>query len=733
MTYVQYQITPDRSVDNRKVHDMFRAISAFYAAPLDVIRRKKTAGAFWWDIVMTAESISFYATFPTEWQRELRKQIDNTWPNCAIESVDTFETILPPSASVCEMKYRRNNIFALQTDRRVELEPLQSIMSITSEMETGDVVRLSICAEPISRLDWQDYAERQFRTFKSGKTPRRTRISKRDILVSIGEGVTGLLEGALDTVHSAIGPEPDRKSKSTDDYEKRLIMIDGNLTRGTLNKIKAPTFNVHIRIASYSNDKERQTVLLRSVGNSFNDITADNELERSDVYERLRPLVLRELNEYQTGWLTRLDVDKNVMSNEELGRLVEMPTAALQDAYSDRLRTLDTRQIRVPDILTGDGIRLGDVPFKKQFVSVYIPTNDYDQLCLPTGVIGGMGSGKTKGFACNRAIEFVRKGYSALMVDPAKSEMWEQIEAALPENQRRRILLGHDVISLDFREALRSDSGRARLAQIILAFFEDNADTAGAQTQRYLRAAVMGMKTGKLVEILRIFTDKRYRSGIISALPANGMHRQTLTEFDGYSPDRQRQILAPIMNRLDVVLGDPYLERCMNADSGLDFVDILSHRCMCTVIDVPDRLNTRLAKDVLISLISFKIDAAMALRTDEFPYAIIYDEPHQYMRSAKLWANVAVESRKYRLAYTWLFHSWEQIPDSLAQIIRDAGPHYVIYPSSKKTYSGLREEIAPFTVEDGLSTKRYHAICALKIGDGRLTPFMCRMTPPVKR
>src|SRR5690606_40312830 len=53
----------------------------------------------------------------------------------------------------------------------------------------------------------------------------------------------------------------------------------------------------------------------------------------------------------------------------------------------------------------------------------------------------------------------------------------------------------------------------------------------------------------------------------------------------------------------------------------------------------------------------------------------IFDEPHQFLRSAKLWKAAAVESRKWRLGYIWMFHSWEQIPRDLREIIRAANPH----------------------------------------------------------
>lgn len=724
----QFMITPDRTADNKHVHDLFRAVSSFYASWYDILSGKKNNGAFWWDIMMKHDEIRFFCTVPKAWEREIHMHIENTWPLSSIEEV-VNHTEIPMSSDVCEMKYRRNNIFALQTDRRIEYEPLNSILSIISEMKENDLARVCICAEPISRLDWQDYAERKHTEFQKGSTPKRTRLSKKEIFVSVGEMIINTLQSLFDTVDSAMSKEPIKKEQ-TDDLEKRWIMIDGQLSRGTVNKIRVPTFNTYIRIASHSSDQHRQQIILRTISNSFNDLTADNELERSDIHPKIKPSIIKELNTYRISWPTRLDFDKNKMSNEELSRLVELPTAGLQDMYADELPTLSGRQIEVPTALTEGGIPIGEVSFKKESVPVYMPVKDWDQLCLPTCVIGGMGSGKTKGFGCQRAIGYVQCGYNAVIFDPAKSEVWQQIEAGLPKEKRKRILLGKEVISLDFREAMRSPAARGRLAQIILAFFDDNSDAAGAQTQRFLRAAVMGMRTGKLKEIMDIFTDGAYRKTIIQGLK-EGMHKTTLMEFDGYKPDRQRQILAPIMNRLDIILGDPYLEKCMNADRGIDMIDVLSEKNMCTVFDIPDRLNTREAKDILINLLSFKIDAAMSLRKDEFPTAIIYDEPHQYLRSAKLWKNAAVEARKYRLAYHWMFHSFNQIPRDLIQIIKDAGPHYYLYQTSQQTYKLLSEEISPFTLEDGMNTKSRHAICALRVGDHRMTPFMARMIKPV--
>lgn len=727
---VQFQITPDRETDNKKAHELFRGLSSFYASILD-IWQGKVPGVLWWDMMIKHDSVRFYATLPAEYKQNFKIMIQNTWEGCSIEETELKSTAIPIHSDVCEMKYRRSNLFALQTDRRTELEPLNNLLSIVNDMQSEDIARYSVCADPISRLDYQDWAQKQFEGFKKGNTPKRAKITTKDILLSLGEFVTVQLQSLLDVVHMAIGGDQPKEHKQ-DDYEKRIIMIDGQLSKGTMNKLISPTFNTYIRIAAHSTDKHRQQVIIRSMSNSFHDLTADNELERNDYHDKLKPVIVRELNDYKLSWLTKLDINKNKMSNEELGRLAETPTSKLQHEY-EQIDALDSRQIQVPQILLKGGLSLGTVKHKRTEQEVFFPTNDHDQLCLPSVVLGGMGSGKTKGFGCNRAIGFVKSGYSSIIFDPAKSEVWEQIEKALPKEKRKRIRLGQgqQPISLDFCEVNHSPGAKSRLANLLITFFEDSTDTAGAQTQRFLRAAVMGMQTGKLTEILKIFKDIEYRKSVIDKLPEETLAKESLIEFDSYSADRQRQILAPILNRLDVIFGDEFLSRCIKSNNTLNMVEILSKRGVCTVFDIPDRLNDREAKNILINLISFKLDIAMPFRRDEFPFSIIYDEPHQYLRSVNLWKNVAVEARKYRLSYTWLFHSWEQIPRDLSQIIKDAGPHYFLYGSSKDTYKGLKEEITPFTIEDGLQTKRYHAICALKVGNGRITPFMARMTAPV--
>jgi hypothetical protein len=728
---VQYQITPDRATDNKKVHDMFRALSTFYTSPVDKLRGK-VSGYFWWDVMIDRDSIRFYATFPEEWKREVVSLMAQTWEGASIQQLlsPAFPTIMPMTSDVCELKYRRSDMFAIKTDRRTEHEPLNSILSVVADLEDGDIARYSICAEPTSRLDWQDHAEKLHQEFRKGRTPKRKRISTKDVFIGVGELVTNLLQQALDTVYTVIG-EPDNKTKATADDDKRMMMIDGGPSKGTVDKAKLPVFNSHIRIAAHSTDPTRQRIIMRTVANSFNDLTAENELERHDYHNKLKPHIMKELNTHRLSWLTRYNWDANKMSNDELGRLAELPSAYLQERY-EQIDCMDERQIEVPAILTKGGIPTGSVEYKRIKKHLTFPTNDHDVLSLPTCVIGGMNAGKTF-FASYRAAKFVEQGFSAILIDPKKSEVWNKyIPDMLPPEKRQRFLIGEVLLGLDFREVLHSHSARNRLAQIIMHFLADNTDQAGAQTARFLKAAVHGMRTGRIAEIMKIFEDKTYRTEIIKSMP-EGMPKSTLQQFDKEKEDRQRQILSPIYNRLSIILDDSYLASCMDTTEGIDMLDIINKRGMCTVIDIPDRLNSREAKDIIINLLTFKLDIAMSLREENnmFPVAVFYDEPHRYLRSADIWKKLAVESRAYRIAFYWLFHSFDQLnsgDSKLLQIIKDAGPHYVLFNSSEETYNSLKKQISPFTVDEALKLKQRHAICIFRVGETRLNPLIVNMT-----
>jgi hypothetical protein len=336
-----------------------------------------------------------------------------------------------------------------------------------------------------------------------------------------------------------------------------------------------------------------------------------------------------------------------------------------------------------------------------------------------------MGQGKTKGFLANWLVEAYLNGFGGLAIDAAKREIGDQIQHAvdkgiIPTEDFIRINLGTTPMSLDWKEAMVHEDGKSRLASTIIDFFAIDDDTTG-QTRRFLRAAALAMKDGRLAEIIDILDDDdRIAEAVRDLEGINTLAHKTMQQYQKSSAQQRKQFASPIYNRIDLILGDVYLAKCMESEFELNLIGSQT--------------------DVLINLLFSKIDIAMRMRAKvhgveaEFPFYVCADEPHKYLRSAQIWESACVESRKWRVGYVWSFHYWEQIPVGLRSAIKNALPHYHLYASSKQTWESFEEEIKPFTVEDGMKLRRFHALNIIRAGDGCLTPIMVKMAlPPTMR
>ncbi|WP_051556846.1 ATP-binding protein [Brevibacillus agri] len=662
---------------------------------------------------MQREGTTFNATVLREYESLARKAIESTWPNATVAEVPDPFTTRPDVTATLELNY--HYMFAIRVDRR-EISYLASLLETVRTMEADDSVYVQTLATPAER-DWYGGAAEAYERFKAGEMPQKFALNKRTAGRTALKLATKTVLGAISVVTELMTgeePEPIR----IDGGERAAILRDGKLRTETLAKTRGDAYDVIIRVGVVCADRARTAALMRMVTMAFRELDGDNHLV---AHETDVDRTWRKMRERSVG----LRLQRDYMSIAEVSRLFLLPTRPLQERYKiDSIAQLETG---VPPEISAGGLRFGSVKHKGAEIPVYMPTDNYDELCLPRVMIGGMGSGKTTAGA-RLLIEAVRNGFGGLAIDPAKGQIGDMVAAALPSDRVTRIRIdGVAPFALDFCEINRSHRARNRLANAIISFFNTATDEAGAQTARYLRAAIMAMQTAKLAEIMRIFEDDAYRAECIAEM-APGMHRTTLEDYGNMSDGKRAQVLAPIYNRLDTILGDEYLAECFASDNSLDMVALTSER-RAVVIDVPKAALGSEGVDLIVNLLSVKLDLAMTLReeADQFPFFIVFDEPHQFLRSARAWKAAAVESRKWRYTYVWMFHSWEQIPHDLAEIIRSAGPHYTVFRASKKTFRELAEELAPFTVEDYVKMPRYHALNVLRVGEAQHAVVMARM------
>lgn len=710
-----FSITPDSRVTNDRVDSLIRPFTAMY----EPLHRRLMDGYRWhpktisWEINIERDNISFTFAVPYEWSAVAQKQLNVVWPRSTIKLVpDPLKRFDPNAAAVLELK--EHYMFSIGTERR-RSSLLGSILETVRMMKRGDRAYVQIVMAP-SPPDWWEGASAGYDAYKSGMIPRRVRLDGTAFLRYSLRGLAGIVFETIAITQEFFGIKPEKVDFN--ELDKIVSLRDGPSGRPSLSKLRDEAFETTIRLAVKS-DSLRAPVILRSLGVSFKDLDGDNSFVMKVVDPRSikRDMLLR-----RSG----IKINHDYLSVGELLRLISLPTSSLQDAYN--MKSITLRESRIPAIVTKSGILIGEAVYKGVVTPVYKPTSNLDELCLPTCVIGQMGSGKTT-FGANLAVEAVRNGFFAVVIDPARGEIGNEVEKVIPANQRVRYKFGKEVISLDWKEVVHGDRSLNRLANEMVSFFEAASEEAGAQTVRYLRSAAKAVPTGRLSDIINLMTNDEFRKRVINTM--RPMEKAIWTDYDNLSFARQAQIASPVLNRIDVISGDDYLMECMGSNNSIDFVELLSKNPKAVIIDLPKEDLGAEAVDVIASLIATKLNLAMLLRRDKtVPVFVIQDEPHQYIRSSRTWRSVAVESRKYRFAYVWMFHAWEHLSKDLAAIIQAAGPHYHLYSSSKATYRSLAEEIKPFEVEDAMKTPTYHAINVIRAGGNVVTPFMSKMLPP---
>lgn len=692
-----FQMIPDRTVRPWNVENFTRALHELYLPPVKRIESWKPLKfrlqeSFTFTTILTADKINFYFSLPQRWASYVKGKASLCYPRATI-----IESELPQDEYIytADMTLRKHDFYALESSSR-DYKPLGAILENVRDLNSGEKIVIQTIATPLEREDWARTAQEAYRGHVRGEQIERVALDVSTALESILRSLDGAITEAADFISYMIGQEKEKEIK---------IPGERDLSGSTIRKMSSPPFVTQLKVMARSEDLLKARILVKSVCTSFNEIAGDNEFAMKE------PTFLPY---------------KFVLSSSELAKLLQLPGAELQNEYP-QIEQIQRRESRLPKLITEKGLLIGHTTRQRQDIPVYLPTSSVDELCLPHVVIGGMGTGKTKGFGANMMVEAVRNGYGAICIDPERGEIGDEVESVLKPNQVIRVRFGNNPISIDWREALHSPRSRNRLANEIVSFFEAQSDEAGAQTLRFLRSAAKVVPNGSLDEVIKVFVDDNFREQLLKTMPEN--ERITWEQYHMLTDARKNQLSIPVLNRLDVIEGDDYLHQCMNSKVGLDFVRLLDTP-KAIILDVPKSLLGREAADILGSLLSTKIDLAMTLRKSTFPVFVVQDEPHQYLRSARIWRSAAVESRKWRFGYTWMFHAWEQIPRDLAAIIQASGPHYHIYRTSKATYKSLEEEIKPFEIEEAMETPLYYAINVIRAGGRTVTPFLAKMLKP---
>jgi hypothetical protein len=758
--YKFYQVIPDRAFKNDNNGVIARAIHDMYQVEYKRIHKQEGSilytqqQKFVFRIVMTKDSIDFYIGVPVikNWDDYLIKKCKNTWIKSSVLPVDSSIFALNvDKTEICELKYKRHHIFSIRTDKN-EMTFYDSLLSHSNELGHGDKIVITYLIQPMNQRDWQDRSAEAYNKFKNGFMPRKLEINGRSILVNTLRLAESVLLEAKDFIEGLL--DSPSETKASPDGEVSDLLVNGKLSSSTTKKLSDKPFKVKMYVCT---QHKNAFAMNRSICNSYYLWSEDNELEIREMNKVQQIRSLSKLESYNWG----LDLNANIMSLDEISKLICLPTVSIQNKYS-KMSQNRQKEVDIPSTLfTPGGIEFCTVRDRGTDRKVYAPSKDIDILCQSHIDLGVKGSGKTTR-GMNYAVNWLSQlKYSAFAIDVADGKLIDGIRDGLPLGFPEDHIIDLDFgngeypIGLNWSELGSKGTvgykGRQvsnRLSQALFEFVNgvSTKDTTD-RMERYLTAvskACMIQPNSSLLDVFLGLTSKKFRNELMFKT-SDPMVKEQLNQLNQFSPDMLKQVVQPILDRIHVLTNGDIMEYCLfqsvkTGDDGLPLMNFRKWadgdgRPYFVGIRVPKEQLMSTTTDRLVTYIVYKYWLSIMSRYDEpeekrRPCLLIMDEPHQFMSCKMVWEQMMREDRKWRSKSNFLAHNFRDFGD-LTKTFQDVGIQYSVFHSSKQTYKDLLEELSPFTLEELMMIpERYYAVNKLKGTDESIPTFLGKMPPP---
>lgn len=734
------QIIPHHNVSNgRKIDNIVDSLYPMGKLLLDRIsfdkKNKKiiykTEDKFTYGVLIEHDKISFYLAVPSQWQNWVSERIYTTHSNSAtvmLNQEDYLNSFDINYTNEWEINPTHKNFKSFCADYR-ENSLIPSIIGCQKDLKMGDKVLLELNSKPVDSLWKENSLKLQSKYRKGGYTGLNNSFTIFSILDYIIKFFDGLLN-TLDFIF-AVDKEEDREGKF---LENRLNRAENTLTNHSLDKIRYNGFTTKCRILTQCTNPVRNSMISESMLIAMKNLSedGDNDFEviKKSKNKIHRPKIIFNFNSH-------------IFSTKELGQIMQLPERKWQNEY--KMEKKDTQEIDMPSQLFEDGIPIGEVSYKGTKKIASWNDKNKDVACLPRVMFGFQGYGKTE-CQIRYAIEALKRKHSVFIIDGIKRcEMSTKVLNYLPENfpDEKIIILKpcslEKIIPLAWNEtnvnSFKDQTSKYKFAnsltqQLILlldSMVEDKNQRLSPRMKRYLTSAsmlVFSMEDASIIDVLNVLDDYDVRHKFMekSNLSQNNKIIQDLLKLDNVKTNKEGNVVEIgtkdndikfIIDRLDLLLNDFILRQLFLAKPNPDInFTKWADEGYLVIFQMPedDDINISTIDTITTFLIS-KLWLAMQKRKTERQVDVLIDEIHRLPTAKKQLDNIR-EHRKRRLSYFFTAHQPQDF-GSMLNTLKSSGASFMLLGTTKENLKYFEREIQPFTIEECLETKKFHAKCII--------------------
>ncbi|MGY3347170.1 MULTISPECIES: type IV secretory system conjugative DNA transfer family protein [unclassified Bradyrhizobium] len=348
-------------------------------------------------------------------------------------------------------------------------------------------------------------------------------------------------------------------------------------------------------------------------------------------------------------------------------------------------------------------------------------------------IIGKTGTGKST-LLETMALQDIERGHGLALIDP-HGDLVERIATQVPASR------ASDVIYLNASDpsqpygynplrCVRDDRIALAASGFIEVFKKMWPEAWGVRMEHILRNVLMALLEqphATMHDVLRILSDRKFRTEIAHKLKNETVRTFFLKEFERFSFGYRADGTAPIQNKVGAFLADPVLNRLLTApEHDLHIRKILDEGRVLLVNLSKGRIgedSSSLLGGLLVTTIGLAAFSRAELPARERRNFFVYvDEFHNFTTLAM--ANMFAELRKYRVGFTVAHQYLHQLePDVRHAVLGNAGS-IICFRVSAEDASHLEREFRPTLEEvDLLKLPNYRIYLKLMIDGVPSRPF----------
>ncbi|MCM0648607.1 hypothetical protein NBE98_09500 [Clostridium swellfunianum] len=761
-----FRIIPDINISNSQNEVLTHTFSLMYRTPRQRISIKNLnytqSRQAYFDIMFEPQNVAkFYLTVHDEYSELVEGKLHTIYNKSEVRKTNILEVndFNKSYTEVCEMVLRDYNFKSLSISKG-DLYPLTNMMGVLKQLKGDEKIRINIAIEPIKRMNWINTAKDEFESYRRGKIVDNE-MSTKDKAIKLGfqsaEALLSLyIEYKLLIFESILGIVVPEKKKEIPEENKFQIKIDSmeaikqenrynGLSPATTAKLTAESFKVRITIMSQSTDRNKAKLNMLFVTNSYKDLNEDNELVARFLSRKEQESL------FDTVLYSYVPMSKHcILSDKEVSKLIQLPQRDLQQEY--KIQNIDSREIDVPPELQDGKVRIGIAELRGKRINATW-SRDKNVMALAKVFVGPQNAGKTT--AIKRTVkDCYMANYSNIVIDFIESnDTAKEIAEIIPESDKVIIKLGEReyIPALAYNEVSRLITEdmdpwkRIRLANLIAeqveylinAVTDSSTGELTAPMLRYLHAASMvtfirpGAKINDVFTILRRWDKRNEAIRYAKYCKCFGEEEDIFFDLEelhkrekdgGKIIGTREDLIIGIINRIIILQKNPDIKNMLSADINMDedFTRYIEEGKNIFIMIPQNKFPNRMVRDILTTFYISRTWLTVQMREnnkDARLCNVIFDEVHQVPTTARFLSNHITEFRRHRLGLILSCHFLKQLRDLLTALKSSGASYVLIAGTEKENLEALKEELLPFTIEDGLKLKSHTSLNIINYGN----------------